>query len=249
MIRFIVGEDFDSYAEKYKKIIDNFMMNYDVDYSYTRFKEYNQDFNNETKKEGGFKVYILDIEILNGKVSKDINGLDAARYIREEVDDWNSIIIILTIHNEYRYEALGNRLFILDFVCKLDNYEKKLKELLNITMRNYGARDKCLCYKFDGVVKRIDYKHIITVEKEKDGKKCLVKTTYNEEIMYTTVKSIAKKVDNRFIKINRSILSNIDFIASYDQKENKLVYKNGMVSYDTSRENRKEVAKRVNNNV
>ncbi len=243
MINFIVCEDSEQFAEKTKTVVDNFMMNYDIDYSYKRFKQYDQKFKSEVVKDNGFKVYILDIETSSG------SGIEATRYIREEIDDWNSIIIIMTVHNEYKYEALGNRLFLFDFISKFDNCAARLKEDLVRIMKNYGSRDKCLCYKYNGIIKRIDFKQIVTIEKEKDSKKCIVKTAYNDELISGTIKLIHKKLDNRFIKISRSIIANIDFIKSYDTKDNKLVYKNGVVSYDTSRENRKEVAKRVGNSL
>lgn len=235
MINFIICDDNEKFAIKVRQIVENYMMNYDIDTKYYMFEDYGNKFYKTVDKLEGFNVYILDIETKNG------SGLDATRHIREELDDWNSIIMLITVHNELKYEALGNRLFLLDFINKFDNYENKLKEDLERTIKNYDNRKKCLTFEYNRVIKKIDFKHIIMISKEKDSKKCEIITTYGEYEIHNTINNILKNLDERFIKINRSTIINIDHIVEYDSSENKLTLKNGIVTFEISRDYKKKV--------
>lgn len=239
MINYIICDDNQEFAMKLRQITENYMMNYDIDNSYHMFVDYGNDFKNKIKEIDGYKVYILDIETKNG------SGLDAARYIREELDDWNSVIIMITAHNELKYEAFGNRLFLLDFINKFDDYEAKLKEDLERVMKNYDHREKCLTFEYNRVIKKIDFKHIVVIEKEKDSKKCIVKTTYGEYSVCRSLNNVLKSLDDRFIKISRSCIVNLDQVREYDSTENKLTFKNGTISQDISRDYKKKVFESV----
>ena len=180
MINFIICDDNKEFSEKIRKIIKNYMMNFDIVDKFYMYEDYSDKFKSEIKEIEGFKLYILDIE------TKCSSGIDAARYIREELDDWNSLIIFLTAHNELKFEALSNRLYLLDFINKFDNYENKLKEDLERVKKNYDNREKCLTFESNRVIKRIDFKNIVIIEKEKDSKKCIVKATYGDYIIHKT---------------------------------------------------------------
>lgn len=90
MLNFIICDDERNFRNIINKEIENFMMNYDTDYKIYQFTNYDSKFEKLAQEDIGFKVYFLDIKT---NVS---SGLDAARYIREELDDWNSLIIIVT---------------------------------------------------------------------------------------------------------------------------------------------------------
>lgn len=99
----------------------------------------------------------------------------------------------------------------------------------------------CLTFEINRVVKRVDFKHIIYIEKEKDSKRCLLKTTYSDYVVCMTLNNILKKLDNRFIKTSRSLIINVDQVKEYDSAENKIVFKNGLCTYDISRAYKKKV--------
>lgn len=239
MINFIICDDNKIFVDRIQKIVKCYMMNFDIDEKFYLFDGYGKDFKDAVKKINGFKAFILDIE------TKDGSGIDATRYIREELDDWNSLIILLTAHNELKYEALGNRLFLLDFINKFDNYEKKLREDLERIKKHYDHREKCLTFESNRTTKRIDFKHIVMIEKEKDSKRCLIKTTYGDYIINKTLNNVHKELDTRFIKVSRSLIINLDQVMEYDHAENKLTFKNGIVSYDISRGYKKKVTNSV----
>ena len=150
VLNFIICDDEKEFRDLIKGEIDKFMMNYDVDYKKYECESYEEDFEALARKEMGFKVYFFDIKTKNG------SGLDAARFIREELDDWNSIIIIVTAFAEYRYEALSNRLYLLDFISKFDNCKTKLKQTLKIIYKQYNSREKCLTYEYNYTLYKIE---------------------------------------------------------------------------------------------
>lgn len=243
MLKFIICDDKQEFLNKEVKIVENFMMNYDIEYECHVFKEYDSEFMKIAKEDVGFKVYLLDIQTKYG------SGLDMARKIREEYDDWVSVIIIVTAYPEYKYEALGNRLYLFDFINKLDNYETKLSEDLERTLKNYDNREKCLNFEFNYVVKKLEFRHIIMIEKEKDSKRCLIKTTYGDCLIGKTLNSTFKMLDNRFIKTSRSVIINIDQVLEFDIPENRITFKNGMEIFDISRDHKKSVIKRLSEKV
>ena len=160
MINFIICEDNRSFSSIMQTTIDKFMMNYEIDYKIEHFNGYNKGFRKIVKEEAGFKVYFLDL------VTDEGSGLDAARMIREEYDDWVSIIIIVTSHEEYRYEALSTRLALFDFVNKLNECEKVIIEDLTRVMNNYDKRENSITYEYNHICHKIEFRHIISIEKE-----------------------------------------------------------------------------------
>lgn len=237
MIKFIICDDKKEFIEKEKIIVRKFMMKLDIEYDILTFSEYNDKFIKEIEKDAGFKVYLLDIRTKKG------SGLDMARKIREEYDDWVSVIIIITAYPEYKYEALGNRLYLFDFINKLNNCDIKLTEDLERALKNYDNREKCLNFEFNHVFKKLEFRHIVMIEKEKDSKRCVIKTTYGDCLIGKTLNATYKMLDDRFIKSSRSVIINTDQVREFNISENKLIFKNGLETYEVSRDYKKSVIK------
>lgn len=242
MLNFIVCDDEKEFRGMIIKEVEKFMMNYDVNYKIYQFETYNEEFEKLAKSDIGFKVYFFDIKTKNG------SGLDAARFIREELDDWNSIIIIVTAFAEYRYEALSNRLYLLDFISKFDNCKTKIKEILKIVYKNYNSREKCLSYEYNYILYKIELKNIIFIEKEQDSKRCIIYTTYGTFKAPFTLTAITKQLDKRFLKVHKSLIINVDKIKTYNIKENEILFVNGMSTNLISRSGRKELVNNVADN-
>ena len=146
MIKFIICEDETVLANKYKMEIEKVMMNYDFEYKFEVFRGYTPKWRISALKDDSFKIYLLDIK------TKEGSGLDAARYIREELDDWQSMIIMITAYPEYKYEALSKRLMLVDFINKLDTCKEHIRKCLEICIKHYDTRPKTLCYIYKNVV-------------------------------------------------------------------------------------------------
>lgn len=241
MLNFILYDDEKIFLQKNKKIIDKTMMNYDFDYKCYSFDNYNEDFENKIKSDIGLKVYLLDIEGSNK------SGLDIVRIIREKYNDWSSIIILITNHNELKYDALSNRLYLMDFINKLDKWDKLLEEDITRIVNTYSTSKDCLIYEFNHSVKRIEFKNITYIEKEKDTKKCLIHTLYGIQPISGAISDILEKLDNRFIKISRSTIINKNHVLEYDKVKNQILFSNGTMTNDISRLYKKEVLKSVLN--
>ena len=198
------------------------MMNYDQKYKIFHFEGYDDSFEEFVKKEMGFKIYFLDIK------TKCKSGLDAARIIREKYDDWVSIIVVVTSHEEYRYEALGNRLYLMDFINKLNGYNK---------------RHKALSFEYNHIFHKIEFRDIVNIEKEQDSKRCIIRTTYGTIYMPGTLNDIISKLDDRFLKVHRSLIVNKDKIVKYNPKLNKLEFNDGSFTHLISRRKKKELMK------
>lgn len=239
MLNFVICEDEPILLKKYANEIDKFMMRYDMDYKCHTFVGYDERWKKYAKKEDGFKIYLLDIKTANG------SGLDAARLIREEYDDWVSMIIIITAHNEYKYEALEKRLMLVDFISKLSNFEERLKTALTRCIKNYDNRQKTLKYTYKNNIYNIDLKQIICIEKEFDNKRCVIRTATNTYPIPGTLSTIMKKLDDRFIKCYRNIIINLDQIEKYKIKEGTIIFKNGQTINNISRNQKKEIVKYV----
>ncbi len=242
MINFIICEDDNSLRKNNKNEIMKFMMNYDIDYKVHEFTGYTKKFEEYVKAENGFNIYLLDI------ITNEGSGIDAARMIREKYDDWVSVIIIITSHQEYKYEALSSRLYLLDFINKLDRFDKRLRDDLFIAMKNYDKRYKTLSYEYNHTYYKIELRQIIYIEKEPDSKRCIIKTKSGEEIIPGTLNSVYEKLDSRFFKTHKSLIINLDEIKRYEIRKNKLTFKNGDHTHLISRDKKKELIKRVSDN-
>ena len=240
MISFILYDDEKQFLQKNKKIINKCMMNCDFDYKCYSFDEYNDKFEEVIKNNLGLKVYLLDIE------GKNKSGLDIVRIIREKYNDWSSIIILVTNHNEFKYDALSNRLYLMDFINKLDKWEELLTEDLNRIISSYSECQECLTYEYNHILKRIEFKNIIYIEKEKESKKCIIHTLYGDQQIGGTICDVLNKLDKRFIKTSRSTIINIKQVSEYDKINNEIFFLNGETTNDISRLFKKDVIKHVN---
>lgn len=239
MFKFIIYDDDKQFLQKNKKIIDDCMMNYDYEYKCYSFDEYNEKFENLIKDNSGLKVYLLDIE------GKNKSGLDIVRLIREKYNDWFSIIIIITNRNEFKYDALSNRLYLMDFINKLDNLEEILGEDIKRIINGYINCTECLTYEFNRSFKRIEYKNIVYIEKEKDSKKCIIHTIYGDYPIASSIGDILTKLNNKFIKTSRSTIINISYVSEYDSSSNEILFSNGEKITDISRLCKKDLINRV----
>ncbi len=242
MINFILCEDNEEFRKSLREQVEKYMIRSDIEYKIHEYSSYDKSFEEIVKAEIGFKVYFLDIKTKVG------SGIDAARYIREEQEDWNSIIIVITAFSEYRYEALGNRLFLLDFINKLDNCKTKVDEALDIVMKHYGNQEKCFNYEYNYTVHKIAFKNIVYIEREQDSKRSIIHTSYGKFKVPKSLNEIMKNLDDRFVRLHRSMVANMDRVIEYDVKTNLIKFDNGQTSDLVARNKRKELTRNVTYN-
>lgn len=242
MIDYIICDDNKEFNILLRKKITQFMSKHkEIECNFHSFYGYGKEFEKVVKSLTSFKVYFLDIETKHG------SGLDAARIIREKYDDWNSIIIIVTGHEEFRYEALGNRLYLFDFINKLNNLDSTIETDLTNILKKYTRSSNSIILEYDHAIHKIELRDIIYIEKEIDTKKCIVVTTYGKRIVQSSLNDLYKQLDSNFMKASRSLIVNIKNIRSFNSKTNTIDFINGYESNLVSRESKKELINRVRN--
>lgn len=243
MIDFVICDDNKEFTILLRKKVKQFMSKYpELECQYHIFSGYGKEFERIVESENTFKVYFLDIETKRG------SGLDATRMIREKYDDWNSIIMIVTSHEEFRYEALSNRLYLFDFLNKLNNFDSNLEEDLKNVLKQYTRNSKSITLEYDRAIHRVELRDIIYVEKQIDSKKCIVVTTYGIKYVQCSLNDIYNQLDGDFMKASRSLIVNIKKIREYNSKTNTIYFVNEYKSNLVSRESKKELMNRVRNN-
>ena len=226
MIDFIMIEDDLYYLNKSNKIIDKVMMNYDIDYNFIAYDKYRKELLNKDN----FKIYII---------SYNTDSIELIKYIREELDDWKSLIIILYKDKEDKEKVIKEDLFIVDYINKRKHFEEKLLRNIQICLKNYDQRPNSLRYTYKNTLYNIEYNKILYIEKEQDNKRCIIHTKNRKYYIQGTLNKVKTLLDNRFIKSSRSYIINTEQIISYDIKSNILTFKNKIKLDGVSRDNKK----------
>jgi two-component system response regulator AgrA len=238
MLNFIVCDDNNILREKVCKIITKLMLPIDLEYKTICFNSYGKDFESFINKKAGKKVYILDVEVNNA------SGLDVARKIREK--DWESIIVILTAHYELAYEAFKNRLMLLDFISKFDNYQKSLYDVLQVALKILNNKRQ-LTFKMGTVIYKADYDEILYINKEGSSRNTRIKTYSDEYSVALSLNEICKSLDSNFVRTHRACVINKSNVKTIDFKRNTIIFKDGEEISLLSKNYKKEVKKCVFN--
>ena len=226
MIDLIVVEDNLYYINESKKIIDKVMMSYDMDYYFIVYDKYRKELLNKDN----FKIYII---------SYQEDSIKLIKYIREELDDWKSLVIILYKDRKDKEELLKENLFIVDYINKRKHFEEKLLRNIQICLKNYDQRPNSLKYTYKNILYNIEFNKILYIEKEQDNKRCIIYTKNKKYYIPGTLNNLIKQLDNRFIKSSRSYIINTEQISSYDIKSNILTFKGKIRLNCISRDNKR----------
>jgi two-component system response regulator AgrA len=236
MLHFVVCDDNAVVRENVNKVITKLMLPTDIEYKTMFFSQYDKNFAQFIDNKVGKKIYILDVEV------NAHSGLDIARKIREK--DWESIIIILTAHYELAYDAFKNRLMLLDFISKFDNYEHNLYDVLRIALKASDIK-KQLSFEFNRISYRIDLDDILYIIKDTSKRNTIIKTSSREYSVVLNLSEVTNMLTDNFIQTHRSCIINRDNVKSIDFKENTITFKNGITITLLSKTYKKEVKKYV----
>lgn len=226
MIDFIIKEDDLYYINKSKEIVDRVMMNYDINYNFIAHDKYRK----ELLTKDNFKIYIINY-------SNDT--IEMIKYIREELDDWKSLIIVIYKDREEKMKLIKEDLFIVDYINKNKHYEEKLLRNIQICLKNYDQRPNSLKYKYKNISHNIELSKILYIEKEKDNKRCIIYTKTSKYYIPGSLNKVLNLLDKRFIKCSRSFIVNKEEVSSYDIKKNIITFKNKIKLDAVSRDNKK----------
>ena len=230
MIEFILLNEQKEEKSKIQEIIDKVLMNYEIDYKIIKEESIEKILNRDS-----FKIYILE----------EIKGLEIAKRIRLELDDWNSYILF--IGNNFE-KIQKERLFILDYIEKSENFYYLLERDIKVAMKSYDKRPNQLKFTYKKTTYSIDYYKILYIEKEQDNKRCIIKTKDDTFYIPISLKKIEEKLDNRFIKCSKSHIVNIEQVEYYDTKENIIGLKNKEIVTAISEKEKKNILEKLRAN-
>ena len=208
-MKIIVVEDNIDFNKYICDRINKFLFENDYDYPLVTFFDFDKNLE-KTIHDNEIKIYIVDLEL------KSRTGYDVCRKIREEAGDWNSIIIISSVHNE-KENIISLRLSVFTYLSKLYDFEENLllsiKQAIKIIENNnIISINRNL---------KIHINDICYVLKESNSKYCIIKTIDCEEYrIRTSLKSLENKF--KFTRIKDYILINEYNILKIDSSSGVL---------------------------
>ena len=223
MVNIIICEDNKNYRTRTKSIVESYMMGTNINYTIRTFESYNDKLKDIVKRvDDGHYIFILDIELQN-----DDSGIDIANDIRNK-GDYDSIIILETGYKELLSEAQKLRLAILDYVCKNINYDKNIRELLDLSLEIFGYK-KSMKFSIEKIDYNLKYDDILRVETDSIERKCTITTKKKKYEVKKPLYFFERQANKDFCKINRGCIVNIKNIKKADHDTNTIVFVNGEV--------------------
>ena len=236
MIKFVIYDDEEIFRSKTKYVIEKTMSKFKMEYCIEEFSKYNSRMQKTIDDECS-KIYIMDIEIPNG-----LSGIDVAKKIR--INDWNSIIILVTSHMEMGYEALKAQIMLLDFISKYNDCSPNLESTIKKAISKIDNK-KILIFETNNMTYKVHTDDIVYIVKDSIDRKCIIKTDYNEVCINETIGKILDMLDRRFFLSHRSCIINTEKIDRIDWKKNIIYFKNSDKTDYLSRNKRKELKEYV----
>lgn len=232
MINFVVVDDNASHRKRVVNTIVSKMMSNQIDFKINEFDDYSPGLLKTIKDERRNTVYILDLELPSG------DGIDIARYIRNECNNWVSPIIIVTAHTSLYYEVYKQRLQLLDFIGKCNSVEENVAENIDICLRMLNF-EKVYRYTYKSVdytlpIDSIDY--VI-----RDGRQTKIVTYDNDYYQNISIKDIKVLLPEYFICSNKGVLINFKNVDKIDWNKEMVYFKDGKSEYLVSRSHKKEI--------
>ena len=177
-------------------------------------------------------MYILDLELPSG------DGIDIARYIRNDCNNWISPIIIVTAHTSLYYEVYKQRLQLLDFIGKCNSVEDGIFENIDICLRMLSI-ERVYRYTYKNVEHAIPVNNIDYIIRE--GRQTKIVTSNGNYFQNISIKDIKGDLPEYFIYSNKGVLINFKNIDKIDWNSNKVYFKDGVSDYLVSRSHKKEI--------
>ena len=232
MINFVVVDDNTSHRKRIVSTIVSKMMSNQIDFNINEFNDYSNRLLKTIKDERRNTVYILDLELPSG------DGIDLARYIRNECNNWISPIIIVTAHTSLYYEVYKQRLQLLDFIGKCNSVEENVSENIDICLRMLN-KEKVYRYTYKSIDYSLPIDSIDYVIRE--GRQTKIVTCNNNYYQNISIKDIKLLLPEYFICSNKGVLINFKNIDKIDWNKEIVYFKDGKSEYLVSRSHKKEI--------
>lgn len=164
-----------------------------------------------------FDILFLDIEM------GDLNGIETARKMRK--NGYNGDIVYLTAISDYVFDVFDTS--PLNYLVKQSNYADKLKQILQVAIKNAQKRNKCdMFISNNGKTCRINRNQIIFVESE--GRKINIIMENGEKYSYysTMSETLENLSEACFLRVHKSYIVNCCYIKAL--RHNALIMHNNI---------------------
>lgn len=234
MLNFVIYEDDKQLRELIGNIIKRFLYTAKDYYVIHAFDNTTPNMMETVKKLEGMKIYIVDADV------PVISGIDFARMVRNN-GDYTSLILVISLRRpESLVRKLKNILY-LDIINKENEFIRNMLLCLSDAYR-IAARHEVYTFSIFDELYRIPFDEINYIEKNIHDDSVTLFTKDDSYQNYVTIKRIADELkrDPRFFKSHRSSVINLYNVASYDRKNNRVIFKSGMTT-DLIARNRKKL--------
>ena len=220
MVTFVIYDDMEDFRKKTEKLVRKIMEKEKMNYQIESYSEYNSQMKKTIENHQVPKIYLLDIDVPNSE-----SGIDIARKRRKR--DWNSIIILVTVHMDLGYEALKAKIMVLDYISKHHDWKNSLTNTVKEALRRLD-QNNVLIVENGGITYRIYMADILYILKDSVERKCLIKTIDGNIIPASaTLSEIGELLDERFYLSHRSCYINLERITSVNWKKNIIYFEEG----------------------
>lgn len=243
MISFIIFEKDMYMRDLYIKVLKKFLYTSHDYYKIHEFSEYNCITKSKLDKIEGKRIYIINNQLV------DISGFDLARKIRNDGDVISPVIITAPKGQKFNIRNIKYTM-ILNIVEQNDTFIKDMLETIEMAYR-IATRYSALTFSSFDEVYRLPYEDIYYIEKDINDDTVTIYTKDDTYIHYTSIKKMTDKLscDPRFLRTHRSCIINLYKVASYNSKDNIIIFDNGMTTKLVSREKKRIVIERLKNDL
>lgn len=220
MINFIIYEDNKKWQELYKNSILKIIGCTNIKYNFLTFNQYDENIKTQIKNLVGQKIYLVDIKV-PGK-----SGIDFAREIRS-LGDWQSPIIAITSHTEYKNNGFTSKTLMLDFIIKDKHVLKQINENIKYIL-NYIEKQSSFNFTYKNEFYQIPFEDIYYFEKDLNNNNTKVITKRKTYIIRKSITQLTNdlKINNHFFKSHQSFIINLKNIEQVDFNNNLIYLKN-----------------------
>ena len=220
MLKILIYEDNKVSLERAIAATHKALGNYDVDYKICKYLNYCDDLINDINDRINKKIYILDIEV------PQMSGIELAAKIRE--NDWDCIIIFVTLHPECKNDIFYSRLMAYDYISKYNTYDKRLEKTIEKAYKIVGKK-RVFAYKYRNILYRLELDDILYVERLNGTRRNIIYTESGMEYnIVGNLKKIQEQLGEEFAFSHKSCIINLNKVAQVDYVNGIIKLKNGL---------------------